>query len=79
MSYLLSFISLLRFSQTIALNKPESYLLAMVKEPQDEDALCSVRYVEQPFHKEPDFGSISVNYSWQDLWAKGQELTGWRH
>ena len=54
-------------------------MLAMVKEPQDEDALCSVRYVEQPFHKEPDFGSISVNYSWQDLWAKGQELTGWRH
>lgn len=58
----------------VALNKPESYLLAMVKVPQDDDALCSVRYVEQPFHKEPDFGSISVNYSWQDLWAKGQEF-----
>ncbi|MFN4857666.1 MAG: helicase-related protein [Pseudanabaena sp.] len=63
----------------VALNKPESYLLAMVKVPQDEDALCAVRYVQQPFQREPDFGSISVNYSWQELWAKGQELTGWQH
>jgi hypothetical protein len=63
----------------VALNKPESYLLAMVKVPQDEDALRAVRYVQQPFQREPDFGSISVNYSWQELWAKGQELTGWQH
>ena len=58
----------------VALNKPESYLLAMVKVPQDQDALCAVRYVQQPFQKEPDFGSISVNYSWQELWEKGQEF-----
>ncbi|MFN6070316.1 MAG: DUF3883 domain-containing protein, partial [Pseudanabaena sp.] len=63
----------------VALNKPESYLLAMVKVPQDEDALRAVRYVQQPFQREPDFRSISVNYSWQELWAKGQELTGWQH
>jgi len=57
-----------------ALNKPESYLLAMVRVPTDEDALCDVRYVCQPFQKEPDFGSVSVNYDWQELWQKGQEF-----
>ncbi|MEP0959976.1 DUF3883 domain-containing protein [Microcoleus sp. FACHB-1515] len=32
-----------------------------------------VRYVQQPFQKEPDFGVTSVNYNWQDLWQRGSE------
>jgi superfamily II DNA or RNA helicase len=32
---------------------------------------CTVRYVRQPFQKEPDFGVDSVNYNWQDLWNRG--------
>ncbi|MGG6265699.1 helicase-related protein [Leptolyngbya sp. AN03gr2] len=30
-----------------------------------------VRYVWQPFQKEPDFGVTSVNYHWQELWERG--------
>lgn len=32
---------------------------------------CAVRYVQQPFHKEPDFAVTSVNYNWKDLWQQG--------
>jgi hypothetical protein len=32
---------------------------------------CVVRYVWEPFQKEPDFGVTSVNYRWQELWARG--------
>lgn len=31
---------------------------------------CVVRYVKQPFHRQPDFGVASVNYHWQELWQK---------
>ncbi|MBD2075493.1 DUF3883 domain-containing protein [Phormidium sp. FACHB-592] len=34
---------------------------------------CVVRYVQQPFQKEPDFGVTSVNYNWQELWERGEE------
>ncbi len=34
---------------------------------------CLVRYVRNPFKKEPDFGVTSVNYDWQELWARGEE------
>ncbi|GAP99080.1 helicase-related protein [Leptolyngbya sp. NIES-2104] len=30
-----------------------------------------VRYVWQPFQKEPDFGVTSVNYDWRELWERG--------
>lgn len=32
---------------------------------------CVVRYVRQPFTREPDFGATSVNYDWDELWARG--------
>ncbi|MBE9136935.1 DUF3883 domain-containing protein [Nodosilinea sp. LEGE 07088] len=32
---------------------------------------CLVRYVRQPFQKEPDFGVTSVNYNWKELWDRG--------
>jgi hypothetical protein len=34
---------------------------------------CVVRYVHQPFAREPDFGAVSVNYEWGELWDRGEE------
>jgi hypothetical protein len=34
---------------------------------------CLIRYVRDPFQKEPDFGVTSVNYNWQELWERGDE------
>ena len=33
---------------------------------------CILRYVHQPFQREPDFGVCSVNYQWKELWEKGK-------
>ncbi len=38
-----------------------------------QDDKCEIRYVQQPFQKEPDFGASSVNYDWQDLWGRGEK------
>ncbi|MGF2035408.1 MAG: helicase-related protein [Nostoc sp. CmiVER01] len=56
-----------------ALNKPENFILALVKVPPADiiDSNCSIRYVQQPFHKEPDFAVTSVNYNLQELWQMG--------
>jgi superfamily II DNA or RNA helicase len=76
-----------------ALNKPESFILALVKVPPaafpEGDAFhtgiadereqyetragCVVRYVYQPFAREPDFGATSVNYDWDELWVRGEQ------
>ena len=60
-----------------ALNKPENFILALVRVPQLEEPAtvsdCVVRYVSDPFQKEPDFGVTSVNYNWKDLWNRGKE------
>ncbi len=58
-----------------ALNKPENFILALVKVPPADviDSNCSIRYVQQPFHKEPDFAVTSVNYNLQELWQMGTE------
>jgi hypothetical protein len=37
----------------------------------DDD--CVIRYLRQPFHKEPDFAVTSVNYDWRELWQQGTE------
>ncbi len=34
---------------------------------------CNIRYVEEPFQREPDFGASSVNYAWRELWERGDE------
>jgi hypothetical protein len=36
-------------------------------------ANCQVRYVRQPFSREPDFGATSVNYDLKTLWRQGSE------
>jgi len=38
-----------------------------------EDNGCVVRYVLNPFQKEPDFKADSVNYNWKELWGQGRE------
>jgi len=37
------------------------------------DNNCVIRYLRQPFHKEPDFAVTSVNYDWRELWQQGTE------
>ncbi|MCT7973811.1 helicase-related protein [Laspinema olomoucense] len=68
-----------------ALNQPDHYVLALVQVPLDPDGPegtasnpvtpkdCILRYVHQPFQREPDFGVSSVNYDWQELWNRGQD------
>ena len=53
-----------------ALNQPEQYILALVKISPETDP--EIRYISQPFQKEPDFGVNSVNYNWADLWNRGK-------
>ena len=49
------------------LNKPEDFILAIGLV--DGDAV-DLRYVREPFQKEPDFGVTSVNYNLKKLLAK---------
>ena len=54
-----------------SLNKPEDFILAIV-EFMDDDS-HQVHYLRQPFHREPDFGVTSVNYSFAELLARAEE------
>jgi superfamily II DNA or RNA helicase len=68
-----------------ALNQPDHYVLALVQVPLDPNEPegtannpvtpkdCILRYVHQPFQREPDFGVCSVNYEWKELWNRGQD------
>jgi hypothetical protein len=49
---------------------------ALVEVPklEESDRDCIVRYVKQPFQKEPDFGASSVNYNLKDLWQRSEIL-----
>ncbi len=51
-----------------ALNKPDDFVLALVevRGPGHHE----VRYLTRPFGREPDFGVASVNYDWEELWAR---------
>jgi len=58
-----------------ALNKPDSYILALVEVSESTELSlndCTLRYVQRPFQQKPDFAVTSVNYSWQELWCRGQ-------
>ena len=57
-----------------ALNKPETFILALVEVPEGENVLpqdCTVCYVKQPFEKEPDWADEKVVKNWQKLWDRG--------
>lgn len=51
-----------------SLNKPDDFILAMV-EFLDGDG-HRVSYLRRPFHREPDFNAVSVNYAFADLLAR---------
>lgn len=53
-----------------SLNKPEDFILAIVEFMQDNSH--QVHYLRQPFQREPDFGVISVNYSFPELLEKAK-------
>jgi superfamily II DNA or RNA helicase len=52
-----------------ALNKPESFILALVSV--SNGFAAEPRYVRHPFGREPDFGVASVTYRIGDLLARG--------
>ncbi len=54
-----------------SLNKPEDFILALVEFAGDNRH--RVRYLRQPFQREPDFGVTSVNYDFADLLARSEE------
>ena len=56
-----------------SLNKPDDFILALVEFLADDRH--RVRYLRQPFRREPDFGVTSVNYDFAELLARSQEPT----
>jgi hypothetical protein len=54
-----------------SLNQPEKFILAMVEF--GENAQERVRYLRKPFHREPDFGVTSVNYSFAELLGRSED------
>ena len=53
-----------------AFNKPDSFILAIVVI--DGEEIAELRYLRQPFQKEPDFGVTSVNYDLNELLARAE-------
>jgi len=54
-----------------ALNKPDNYILAIVEFL--DDGQHHVHYLRQPFRREPDFGTASVDYNIAKLLARASE------
>ncbi len=54
-----------------SLNKPDDFILAIVLF--DDSDSPPVRYVRQPFGKEPDFAAESVNYALRELLARAED------
>lgn len=53
-----------------SLNKPEEYILALVRVEGDKS---QARYVRKPFDREPGFAEVGVIYDLDKLWEKGAE------
>jgi hypothetical protein len=64
-------ITVTRNEVLTSLNKPEDFILAIVVFREDGTHL--LRYVREPFHREPDFGARSVNYDMAELLSRGEE------
>ena len=62
-------ITVTRNEVLTALNKPEDFILAIVRF--GEDGREELRYVREPFGREPDFGAVSVTYRLEKLWGRG--------
>ena len=55
-----------------ALNKPDSYILAVVEVA--NGFAGEPRYLRRPFAREPDFGATSVTYKLAELLGRGERL-----
>ena len=57
-----------------ALNRPDDFILAIVVVALDgnDSEQTATWYIQRPFHREPDFGVTSVNYSLDQLLANGE-------
>ncbi len=53
-----------------ALNKPDEFILAIVKV--DDDITGAPSYISRPFIREPDFGVISVTYAIRELLSRSE-------
>jgi hypothetical protein len=53
-----------------SLNKPDDFILAIVEFDGDNHR---THYIRRPFHREPDFGVTSVNYSFAELLARAED------
>jgi hypothetical protein len=51
-----------------ALNKPDDFILAIALVDGEQ---VDLRYLRQPFQREPDFGVTSVNYALSELIQRG--------
>ena len=56
-----------------SLNKPEQFILALVEFTGPESH--RLRYLRQPFQREPDFGVTSVNYDFRELMERAADPT----
>ena len=61
-------LSVTRNEILCSLNRPEDYILSIVEFPDGGEH--RVRYVREPFQREPDFGATSVNYDFAQLLAR---------
>jgi len=59
-----------------ALNAPEQFLLALALVDPERKCVTEVRYVRQPFRREPDFGVTAVEYDLQQLLSRSEPV-GW--
>jgi hypothetical protein len=67
----LACLSVSRTHVLTALDVPDQFILAFV--PVAGDRAGVLRYVWQPFRKEPDWGAVSVNYELGELLARLEE------
>ena len=65
-----STITVTRNEILYSLNKPDDFILGIVEFR--DDGGHRVRYVRQPFQREPDFGVTSVNYDFAELLARAE-------
>ena len=63
-------ITVTRNEVLTALNKPDDFILAIVRF--GDDGREQLRYVRAPFAREPDFGAVSVTYAVEELWGRGE-------
>ena len=63
-------LSVTRNEILYSLNKPEDYILGIVEFLDNGEH--RVRYVREPFRREPDFGVTSVNYNFAELLARAE-------